>query len=363
MGRLDSLVAPDTTEADRARLALWERDAGTPLTVPETEAGERDLQRNPGVVCGRVEDGRRRLPTTRRARRASTRVSVTTARPSRRTSPDDRARLSASPARAFCVHVLVDLLHYRPACPAGGRGRGRTFLRGRVQDETPNGSWSSRCPSCRWRRPRRHARAGRVSSALRRRRPHRYRRLRCSAPAVLPASIVFADGPTLTVPRARRQSRRLTPATQSAQAPNDPRRKSENRHRRRVEQKSKADTKIRFEADPIGDGALLLGTVGFASLSELVLSTGEIRPQKQDRRESSTRRNLPADRPRRYPSTSIPTRLATSNIGLLSSIGFALLDPVLTGFRDGSEAGIVDAFMYAEAATTAWELWTRWRWR
>ena len=40
--------------------------------------------------------------------------------------------------------------------------------------------------------------------------------------------------------------------------------------------------KIRFEADPIGDGAFLLSTFSFAGLLELVLSTGEIRPQQID---------------------------------------------------------------------------------
>jgi undecaprenyl-diphosphatase len=42
-----------------------------------------------------------------------------------------------------------------------------------------------------------------------------------------------------------------------------------------------------------------------------------------------------------------------SNIGLYSALGFAVLDPVLSAFRDGSDALIVDAFMYAESGSLA----------
>jgi undecaprenyl-diphosphatase len=112
--------------------------------------------------------------------------------------------------------------------------------------------------------------------------------------------------------------------------------------------------KIRFEADPIGDGAFLLSTFSFAGLLELVLSTGEIRPQQIDAN-FNTSNLLGIDRG--AISQHIDPHAATySNIGLYGSIGFALLDPILTGFRDGREAAIVDAFVYAESAATAWEL-------
>jgi undecaprenyl-diphosphatase len=143
-----------------------------------------------------------------------------------------------------------------------------------------------------------------------------------------------------------------SPAPQATQAPNDPRRKSEITPSP-VEQ-SEAGAKIRFEADPIGDGAFLLSTVSFAGILELVLSTGEIRPQQIDAN-FSTSNLLGIDRV--AITQHIDPHAATySNIGLYGSIGFALLDPILTGFRDGREAAIVDAFVYAEAATTAWEL-------
>jgi membrane-associated phospholipid phosphatase len=114
------------------------------------------------------------------------------------------------------------------------------------------------------------------------------------------------------------------------------------------------DTKIRFEADPIGDGALLGATLGFTSLLELVLSTGEIRPQQIDAN-FSTSSLLSIDRGAISQHID-PNAAARSEVGLFAALGFAALDPVLTGFRDGREAAVVDAFMYAEAASLAWGL-------
>jgi hypothetical protein len=54
------LVAYDESDAARAEFESWRRDA-TPME-PETEAGERDLERNPGLVCANIEAGRRGLP-------------------------------------------------------------------------------------------------------------------------------------------------------------------------------------------------------------------------------------------------------------------------------------------------------------
>jgi membrane-associated phospholipid phosphatase len=136
------------------------------------------------------------------------------------------------------------------------------------------------------------------------------------------------------------------------QAPDDPRRKSALTPA--PVQTSVSDQTIRFEADPIGDGALLGATIGFAGTLELVLSTGEIRPQQIDPN-FNTSNLLGIDRG--AISQHIDPHAATySTIGLAGAVAFAALDPVLTGFRDGSEAAIVDAFMYAEAASMAWGL-------
>jgi undecaprenyl-diphosphatase len=143
-----------------------------------------------------------------------------------------------------------------------------------------------------------------------------------------------------------------TSTSEPIEPPNDPRRKSEVIPA--PVQKSASGQAIRFEADPIGDGALLLATIGFAGTLELVLSTGEIRPQQIDPN-FNTSSLLGIDRG--AISQHIDLHAGTySTIGLAGAIVFAALDPVLTGFRDGSEAAIVDAFMYAEAASMAWGL-------
>jgi membrane-associated phospholipid phosphatase len=153
---------------------------------------------------------------------------------------------------------------------------------------------------------------------------------------------------------ARAQTAPLAVASpaEATEGPGDPRRKLdltpvavEDNH---------GDTRIRFEADPIGDGALLGATLGFASLLELVLSTGEIRPQQIDAN-FSTSNLLGIDRGAISQHID-PNAAAHSQVGLFTALGFAALDPVLTGFRDGREAAVVDAFMYAEAASLAWGL-------
>jgi len=108
------------------------------------------------------------------------------------------------------------------------------------------------------------------------------------------------------------------------------------------------DDKIRFVADPLGDGAILATSAGLAGIMELVLSTGEIRPQQID---VSFNNNslLPFDRAA-ISQTIDPNASTLSSVGLYTAVGFAVLDPILSGFRDGREAALVDAVMYAQAA-------------
>ncbi len=108
---------------------------------------------------------------------------------------------------------------------------------------------------------------------------------------------------------------------------------------------------VRFEADPVGDGAVLTALAGFDVLSELVLSTGEVRPQQIDGN-FDTQSLLSIDRGAisQNPDANAAT---LSNVGLYTAVGFAVLDPILTTFRNGKEAALVDAIMYAESIAFA----------
>lgn len=111
---------------------------------------------------------------------------------------------------------------------------------------------------------------------------------------------------------------------------------------------------VRFAADPIGDGAMLAASFGFAGVSELIMSTGEIRPQQIDAA-FDTRKLLGIDRNAIFQKLD-PSAAAFSNAGIYTALGFAVLDPILSGFRDGRDAGLVDAVMYAEAISFSWAL-------
>jgi membrane-associated phospholipid phosphatase len=109
-----------------------------------------------------------------------------------------------------------------------------------------------------------------------------------------------------------------------------------------------------FKADPLGDGAMLAASLGFAGLSEAILSTGEIRPQQIDAN-FDTRRLLPIDRAAITQSVDT-TADAFSNGGVYGAIGFAMIDSVLSGFRHGRDAALVDATIYSEAIAFSWGL-------
>jgi undecaprenyl-diphosphatase len=109
-----------------------------------------------------------------------------------------------------------------------------------------------------------------------------------------------------------------------------------------------------FKADPIGDGALLAGALGFAGLSEAILSTGEIRPQQIDAN-FDTSRLLPLDR------AALTQTLDTSadkfsNFGVYSALAFAAIDTTVTGLQSGRDSALVDATLYAEAIAFSWGL-------
>ena len=115
-----------------------------------------------------------------------------------------------------------------------------------------------------------------------------------------------------------------------------------------------SEQRIKFGADPVGDGALLLGALGFASLSEAFLSTGELRPQQIDAT-FDTKNLLPLDHAA-VQQTVDPKADPRSTAGVYIAFGFAAVDSVLSGFRYGREAAIVDAIMYSEAVVISWGL-------
>jgi undecaprenyl-diphosphatase len=102
-----------------------------------------------------------------------------------------------------------------------------------------------------------------------------------------------------------------------------------------------------FVFDPVSDGVLTAVGFGFSFLLGEVLGTGEIKPPAPSVNASSL---LAMDRTA-ITQTIDPHAATYSNIGLYTALGFAVLDPVLSGFRDGTDAMLVDAFMYAESGS------------
>lgn len=100
-----------------------------------------------------------------------------------------------------------------------------------------------------------------------------------------------------------------------------------------------------FSVDPVVDGVLIVGGVGFSWLLGGVLSTGELRPAALAVDSSSL---LSFDRVA-VTQTIDPMAATYSNVGLWVATGFAVLDPVLSGIRDGWDALLVDGLMYAES--------------
>jgi membrane-associated phospholipid phosphatase len=101
-----------------------------------------------------------------------------------------------------------------------------------------------------------------------------------------------------------------------------------------------------FAIDPVSDIVLTGGGAGVTALLSLILSTGEIKAPPLAAGDES--RLLSIDRVA-VTQTIDPNASLYSDLGLWTSIGFAALDPILSGFRDGRDAALVDAVMYAES--------------
>jgi undecaprenyl-diphosphatase len=97
-------------------------------------------------------------------------------------------------------------------------------------------------------------------------------------------------------------------------------------------------------ADPIGDGAILAGSLAFSVILDQLTSTGEIRPQQPE----ATSSLLSIDR-FAVTQTVDPNASLRSNIGLYAAVAFAITDPLVSAFRDGPTTALVDAVLYAES--------------
>ena len=105
---------------------------------------------------------------------------------------------------------------------------------------------------------------------------------------------------------------------------------------------------VRFTADPIRDGAIISLALGFGALSELVLSTGEIVPQQPQ----PTSKLLGIDRIALTKHED--GAIVLSSVGAIAALAYALVDPIASGYRDGSETGLVDFVLYAQALSLTW---------
>jgi membrane-associated phospholipid phosphatase len=113
--------------------------------------------------------------------------------------------------------------------------------------------------------------------------------------------------------------------------------------------------RARFHADPILDGGLIVLSLGFGGVLEAINSTGEIRPQ-QISPTFDRSKLLWIDR-HSIPSTPSQSAGKLSSAGLGVAVAFALVDPVLSGFREGSvQTGLVDAALYAESMSITFAL-------
>lgn len=103
-----------------------------------------------------------------------------------------------------------------------------------------------------------------------------------------------------------------------------------------------------FSINPVSDIVLTGSGAGLSIVLSLILSTGEIRPSPLT--PGDQYKLLSIDRVAVTQSID-PNAGTYSNIGLYAAAGFALLDPLLSGVRDGWDAGVVDAVMYAESVS------------
>jgi membrane-associated phospholipid phosphatase len=113
---------------------------------------------------------------------------------------------------------------------------------------------------------------------------------------------------------------------------------------------SDGQVRTTFHVEPVLDVAVIAVSAGFAGLLDLVIGTGELRAQ-QISSTFETKQLLSIDRG--AVSQHVDPNAATfSNIGLGVALGYAVIDPIATGFREKSvQSALIDAVLYAETLT------------
>lgn len=102
-----------------------------------------------------------------------------------------------------------------------------------------------------------------------------------------------------------------------------------------------------FDIDPIADSAIIGISFGFAFVLNQLKATGEIRPQ-QIARDFDRNSLLAIDRPA-VTGAHRPSANTWSNVGSASAVAFAVIDPILSAYREQSlQTGLVDFLLYAE---------------
>lgn len=108
-----------------------------------------------------------------------------------------------------------------------------------------------------------------------------------------------------------------------------------------------------FAVDPISDTSIILGSAVFAGILDLIISTGEVRPQ-QVAPDFEPSHLLRIDRAAISQRVD-PDARSHSNIGFALALGYAAFDSVWSGVRANSfETGLVDGVIYAEALSLTW---------
>jgi len=111
-----------------------------------------------------------------------------------------------------------------------------------------------------------------------------------------------------------------------------------------------APSSPKFHVEPITDVAIVAINAGFAGLLDLVVGTGELRPQQISSSFDSSKL-LGIDRGAISQHVD-PNAGTYSTIGLGVAVGYALLDPIASGFREKSvQTALIDAIIYAETLT------------
>lgn len=105
-----------------------------------------------------------------------------------------------------------------------------------------------------------------------------------------------------------------------------------------------------FRLDPVFTGAILSGALGFGVLSELILSTGEIRPQEP----LDPSVLLGIDRPTAESNHVEPGADTLSDVGLTMAIGLSVADAILSEARDLPDGWLTPVALYAETFAFNW---------